>query len=66
MAKYKPEDLFDEIMSTHEICCSNCKTTDTVVGCDDFDACQSFFNDGWRKTTEKCYCPKCAKKKLKL
>lgn len=64
--KYKADDLYNYITTTHEIECINCDTTDAIGDCDEIDALEYFFNEGWRVTKgEMVYCPKCAKKKLK-
>jgi len=63
--KYKAEQLWGELVSEHTISCTKCRKTDNIMQCDEYDACESFFEDGWRKTNAHCYCPKCAKKYLK-
>lgn len=63
--KYKAEDFLDELLTMHQISCSKCGRTSSVLHCDEYDACEAFFEEGWRKTKDNCYCPKCAKEKLK-
>ena len=66
MAKGKSsDDLLDEIVTESTITCSFCKETQSLMFCDQYDAAERFFDDGWRMGTTKCYCPKCADKKLK-
>ena len=64
-ATYNPQDLWDEILTSHEIKCSKCKTIQTVNMVDEDSACAIFFASGWRKTPTNLYCHKCAIKKLK-
>ena len=66
MAKNKSDSLYDAIIVSVEISCNNCRKTNTIHECDEFDACDSFYEDGWRMTrAQNVYCPECAKIKLK-
>jgi len=65
MKKYNATDLWDEIITSHDITCSICKKTKTVNMVDEDSACAIFFAAGWRKTSINLYCPECAIKKLK-
>ena len=62
MKKYTPEDLYDFILSTQEITCYKCDTTDEICEGDDVEASIYFFNEGWRCRRTIIYCPKCVKK----
>ena len=60
---YPETQLYDFVMTESAITCDFCKETDTID--DDGDAAiDHWYHEGWRGRT-KCYCPKCAKKKLK-
>ena len=63
--KYVATDLFDEIITTQEIKCSGCNVVKQEMNMDSMDACEVFFNQGWKKTKENVYCPDCSSKKLK-
>ncbi len=56
--------LHEAILTSHDISCDNCKKTESAFNIDDFDACDVFYENGWRMRS-KVYCPDCAKKKLK-
>lgn len=55
--------LYEHTVVSTEIVCDFCSTKRTLYG-DDDDAIKHFYSIGWRGRT-KCYCPDCAKKKLK-
>jgi len=57
--------LYEGIMTTQDIICTNCKVNDTLCNVDDYEAADRFRSIGWRATRYNIYCPKCAKKKLK-
>lgn len=60
--KENPEmQLVDHILITSEITCDFCGVKEII---DDPEAEYNFYQEGWRGRA-KCYCPKCAKKKLK-
>lgn len=63
--KYKAEDLYEDIHSMVDITCNHCGLNNHYHNLDEYDACDVFFKDGWRSTTNNVYCPKCAAKKLK-
>lgn len=63
--RYSAENLWDELATEHTIMCSNCRVTDNIHNANDEGAAEYFFRQGWRKTKENCYCPKCASIKLK-
>lgn len=64
--KHTADELFDFIMeeTTCEITCTNCGKSEGNYG-DAMYEQDRFFNKGWRATKDNCYCPTCAKKKLK-
>lgn len=61
--EYEAYDLEPFIEISADINCSNCKKSDS---CWQNPGEDYFFNEGWRATRDNCYCPECAKKKLKL
>jgi len=65
--KYLAADLGEDIMTTCDIQCSkpNCKESASLHCIDEYGAADVFFENGWRRTENYCYCPKCAKKYLK-
>ena len=63
--EYKPDDLYESIQSEFTIECDNCGSQDRLHYTDEYAACQTFFDYGWRSTPNKTYCPQCANKKLK-
>ena len=65
--KYNADQLEDWIIITAEIDCSNCKHATSLYNpIDEYEAANHLFEKGWRVTKMgKCYCPNCAKKKLK-
>ena len=65
MAKYKPDDLIDSIMVISEISCTKCAKKETEMA-DAYDVYEYLFKSGWRQTPSHTYCPRCAKKHLKL
>lgn len=66
MSKNKANSLYEAIEVHVEITCSSCNKTETLHGCDEFDACEVLYEDGWRMTrSQNVYCPTCSKKKLK-
>ena len=63
--KQKEYDKFDGFISSIiQISCTNCDGESETDG-DEFDAPEIFYEEGWRATSTNCYCPNCAKKKLK-
>ena len=58
--------LEDSIHDISVIGCSKCSTQgeDECLGSD--EAARGFYKEGWRATETRTYCPKCAKKYLKL
>lgn len=42
--------------------CSKCGKVDKIMDCDEIEAAESQYEDGWRATDNATYCPKCAKK----
>ncbi len=63
--KYDAWQLADNVMIEATIECTKCREGDNVM-CDEDQALEYFFGEGWRCTPNHCYCPKCAKKYLKL
>ena len=63
--KYSPEDLYESIISEQSIICDVCSEENSLYNIDDIDACEVFFEEGWRATPNRVYCPVCAKEKLK-
>ncbi len=63
--KYTAWQLDDSVLVKTEIDCTKCQTKNYVFT-DAEDAIFLFFSDGWRSTPNHTYCPKCAKKYLKL
>lgn len=63
--KYSAEQLLDSVCEMTEIVCDKCGHKDEMP-CDSFDAVNNWFEEGWRQTLHKCYCPECAKKYLKI
>ena len=63
----KSFELYELIISTQEISCDRkgCKETNSVQALDDFEACDYFFEEGWRCINGDSVCPKCRKKKTK-
>jgi hypothetical protein len=61
---YPELQLIDHILSHHTITCDNCGKVETYNAMESEEAMDVFYRDGWRGRN-KCYCPKCAKKKLK-
>jgi len=60
----KSVQLYESILSTHDITCGNCGIIDSVHNIDEYEACEFFYTEGWR-ARNNTYCPRCAKKKLK-
>lgn len=56
-----PEDLYDLVEAEVRIKCDYCGATHITTESDVEDACQAFFDDGWRKTRgyDKLKCPTC-------
>ena len=54
-------ELLDWTVTSTTIICSSCKATDEIHD----DYVDFFYQNGWRATISKCYCPDCAKKYLK-
>jgi len=63
--KYKSDDLLESCITSTEISCTKCHTTNVLHNVDEFGAIDSFFEDGWKATPNHTYCPKCSKKYLK-
>ena len=58
--------LYEAILTTQDITCSNCRTTSTLHNIEGYEAAEEFQAIGWRATkSNNIYCPKCAKIKLK-
>lgn len=53
-------NLSDFTQTEFHISCTNCNAEQATDGDED-----DFYKKGWRATQQNCYCPKCAKKKLK-
>lgn len=65
--KYFPVDLIAKLKTTYHIFCDNCNKEETMYNLDDYTSAALFFQHGWRVTKfNNCYCPRCAKSKLKL
>lgn len=64
MKKYEAIDLLDYTDTVTEITCTSCQTTDSSSS-DEYDAIEHWFEEGWRATETRSYCPDCAKKRLK-
>lgn len=62
--KYTKSDLLDSIQTVSTIICTVCEGEDEIMD-DTYESVEYFFKEGWRATTKKTYCPKCAKKYLK-
>ena len=56
--------LYDYIECVTSLGCSNCNTIEEIFGVD--ADTEPFYELGWRATEYNCYCPECAKKKLKI
>lgn len=63
--KHNPIELWDNTLTITSIDCSKCNKRFTAMD-DSIEACEYFFEKGWRATKNLTYCPKCAKKFLKL
>jgi hypothetical protein len=64
MSSENPDfQLWDHIVSVHEIECQVCSFKETIQAFDAEEACAYFYEEGWRVPRSKCYCPKCSKKK---
>ena len=61
---YPEFQLIDHIMITCEITCDNCGKQDIMRCMESEEAMDAWYREGWRGR-RKCYCPKCARKKLK-
>jgi Zn finger protein HypA/HybF involved in hydrogenase expression len=60
------DELYEHILTTAEIQCTNCRDTDVEMDSDEYYSSESFYNKGWRATRfGNVYCPKCASKKIK-
>ncbi len=57
--------LVDCVWCMSKIICDLCGKEDQMDNADMDEAIDFFFNEGWRSPKSKCYCPKCARKKLK-
>lgn len=59
--------LGENAVSDTKIFCSNCHIQKSIGTnpCDAMNSVEAFFEEGWRATAKNCYCPKCAKRKLK-
>ena len=65
VSRHSPEELecfFDEV-ATIECNVEGCQESDSTF--DHYNPAEYFFEQGWRATASKCYCPKHAKQKLK-
>ena len=59
------DKLYNFLLTTSEIICMNCSSTNSVHCIDGYDAAEHFMNNGWRATKHNVYCPKCGRTKLK-
>ncbi len=59
MSKEELFSLYQYLVSTHKIICSDCKKSDTISIEDEHIAVDYFYEQGWRSKDDKCYCPKC-------
>lgn len=64
-SRYSSEQLIDFCQEEVTLYCTNCKESQTEHNVDSNWGSEIFFEKGWRGTENNCYCPKCAKKKLK-
>ncbi len=62
--EYPEVQLFDFVCTETTITCDLCKKSETISE-DGAEAVDVWYREGWRGRS-KCYCPNCAKKKLKL
>lgn len=60
---YPETQLYDFVMTETTITCDFCKKSETIDE-DGAEAIDAWYHDGWRGR-RRCYCPECAKKKLK-
>lgn len=58
--------VWDSVVTESTIGCTKCKKQGDICMDDGYEASDYFFGEGWRVTPNHCYCPKCAKKYLKL
>ncbi len=63
---YTADELEGYCLDEVSIECTKCKDLNVEYNTDLYDALPVFFFNGWRATNQNCYCPKCAKKYLKL
>ena len=63
----KSFELYEAIISTQEIICDKCGENNVVQNMDDLEACDYFYEQGWRGVGDngECICPDCIKKKTK-
>ena len=59
--------LYDFAWCDVNIMCSSCKKQLKYGSnpSDVSDSIETFYDEGWRATNKNCYCPECAKIKLK-
>lgn len=57
--------LLDSIIVKSEIQCDKCNKKDNSYT-DDSEACNYFYNKGWRIKEDRTLCPKCLRKKLNI
>lgn len=63
--KYNSDQLADFCEVEVAIKCTRCDKVGFLSFCDQYEAADIFFEEGWRATEKHCYCPKCAEKYLK-
>jgi hypothetical protein len=54
-------ELYDFITTKTTISCMRCEDS-TTVEADEFDAVDSFYENGWRIVELQCLCKKCVEK----
>lgn len=59
------ENLMEMLISTHEIQCTRCGAEEKLGHCDEVEAANYFYENGWKATEKHVYCAKCRKKYLK-
>lgn len=65
MSKEYPQfQLMEHILNVASITCDFCNERKRMECMESDEAMDVWYEDGWR-ARKKCYCPKCAKKKLK-
>ncbi len=51
--------LYEAMSTKHSLVCDKCGNPDYVSGCDEGEAVDYFFNQGWVVFCGKAYCPIC-------